>query len=478
MWNKMKLNKRERNLLIGLGVVLLLWGYYKFIISSQLKNLSARREDKAHYESELTKMENIIASEKEIDDKFARLSDEMDILSKKYFSEIDQSRFIILLNELLEGTDLFIQNISFSQPREEGIGDMLIEAMSVTLPYEGKYPSLLSFLERIREHKPKTIIKNMNIRIKERDLLTGTILLDFYSFPDLVDDSSIAYLFDSSEINPDPFYSFEDDFIVGDDYYEAIDLSGVKINFDSSRVLVEGFDNKVLNFVPSHPSIKCEVASNGNSKQGTSSLGLYYNFPPILDKKYVHIVLDTGKAVISQPPEYIGLWVYSNDATGHSISLRIKDKEGNEYNIKLCENVDWIGWKHLKTNIPYESSLYPMEAELIMIDIDSAEHGKGTLLFDALEAFYIMEDIPFVDNDSIGNHKLYDVRVGDTLSSISKIFYSNTLHQDDIKKYNGIRSNSDLKPGKTIIIPNVQQEPDYIQQENGNVQQGNTVEPG
>jgi len=448
----MGLNKRERNLLIGLGVVLLFWGYYRFIILPQSKNLASKREDRTRYENELIEIQTVIASEKEIDNRFAQINDEIDVLSEKYFSKIDQSRFILLINELLEGTGLFIQNISFAPQRTEGIGDALVEVMSVTLPYEGEYPSLILFLERIREHIPKTVIQNMNIRIKERELLSGTILLDFYSLPDLVRDTSMAYLFDSSEINPDPFYSFEDYFLFGDGYYGIIDLSGVKINFDSSRVLVEGFDNKVLDFVPSHPSIKGEIAANENSKQGANSLGLYYSFPPIQDEKQVHVVFNSREAVISKPPESIGLWVHSNDATKHNINLRIKDREGEKYDINLYNNVDWIGWKHLKGNIPQDSSLYPMEIERIIVDIDSIDDGKGTLLFDALEAFYIIET-PVTDDNSIGNHILYDVRVGDTLSSISKAFYNDTLHQDDIKRYNGINSNSDLKPGKIIIIP-------------------------
>ncbi|HZK57145.1 MAG TPA: LysM peptidoglycan-binding domain-containing protein [Clostridia bacterium] len=449
----MKLNKRERNLLIGLGVVLLLWGYYKFIISFQLKSLEAKREDKAHYENELLKIQTIVSSEKEIDNKFEHLNEEMELLSEKYFSEIDQSRFIVLFNELLEGIDLFVQNISFSQPREEGIGDLLVDAMSVTLPYEGKYSSLLSFLERVREYKPKTVIKNLSITTKENDLLGGNVLLDFYSLPDLIPDDSIKHLFDSSEINPDPFYSFEEQYIIGDDYYGAIDLSGVSINFNSSRVLIEGFDNKALNFAPSHPSIKCEIAPNINSKQGTSSLGLYYNFPPIQDEKYIYVALNNGEGIISQPPENIGMWVHSSDATGHSMKLRIKDREGNKYNISLYENIDWIGWKHLEASIPQESSLYPMEVEHIVVEIDSADDGKGTLLFDALEAFYIIKDIPVIDGNSIGNYRLYDVQVGDTLSSISKAFYNDTSYQSTIKIYNGINSNNDLKPGRRIIIP-------------------------
>lgn len=457
----MKLNKRERNLLIALGVVLLLWGYYKFIISPQFKSLTSKREDKAHYENELIKMQTIIDSEKEIDDKFAHINDGIDALSKRYFSETDQSRFILLINELLEGTGLFVQNISFSPQRTEGIGDALVEVMSVTLPYEGEYSSLLLFLERLRKHDPKIIIQNMNIKIKEKELLSGTILLDFYSLPDFVKDTSIAYLFDSSEINPEPFYSFKNDFIIDDEYigdeysrfYGEINLGNVKINFDNSRVLVEGFDNKILDFVPSHPSIKGEIAPNKNSKQGANSLGLYYNFPPIQDEKHVHVVLNSG-TFISKPPESIGLWVYSYDATKHNINLRIKDKEGEKHDINLYEGIDWIGWRHLKTDIPQDSSLYPMEVERIVIDVKSTDHGKGTLLFDALEAFYII-DVPIIDENSIGNHKLYDVQVGDTLSSISKAFYNDISHQDIIKKYNGINSSRDLKPGKTIIIPNI-----------------------
>ena len=311
----MKLSKRERNLLIGLGIVLLFWGYYKFILSPQLKNLDAKKEEKIHYEDELIKIQTVIASEKEIDDKYTYISDEIDTLSEKYFSKTDQARFILSINELLEDTDLFVQNISFSPQRTEGVGDALVEVMSITLPYEGTYSSLLPFLGDIREYKPKIIPQRMDIKTKEKELLTGSILLDFYSLPDLVTDTSVGYLFDSSEINPDPFYSFEEYYVIGDEYYEIIDLSGVKITLDNPRVPLEGFNNKILDFIPSHPGIKCEVTSNKNSKEGTGSLGLYYNFPPIQDEKQVHIILNKGEAVISKPPESVGLWVYSYDAT-------------------------------------------------------------------------------------------------------------------------------------------------------------------
>ncbi len=451
----MRLSKRERNLLIGLGVVLLLFGYYRFIISPQLKDLAVKQEDKTRYENELAEMQTVIDSEKEIDNKSAQINDEIGVLSEKYFSKIDQSRFILLINELLEDTDLFVQNTSFAPLRTEGIGDALVEVMSVTLPYEGKYSSLLLFLEKIREHNPKTLIQNLDIKIKEKELLSGSVVLDFYSLPDLAEDNSIAHLFDSSETNPDPFYSFEDYFIIGDGYYGAIDLSNVKINFDSSRVLVEGFDNKILDFVPSHPSIKGEIAANKNSKQGDSSLGLYYSYPPIQEEKQVHVVLNSREAIISRPPENIGLWVYSYDATRHNIRLRIKDKTGEKYDIALYNNIDWIGWKHLGINVPQDSSLYPMEIERIIVDIDSIDDGKGTLLFDALEAFYIIES-PDIIEEGTGNYRFYDVQVGDTLSSISKAFYNDTSYQDTIKRYNGINSNNDLKPGKTIIIPDVQ----------------------
>ncbi len=468
MWNKVKLSKREKNLLIGLGIVFLFWGYYHFIISPQLKNLGVKQKDKTYYENEPVKAQTIIASEKEIDNKFTYMNNEIESLSKKYFPKIDQSRFIFLINELLEGTDLFIQNISFSTQRTEGIGDALVEAMSVTLPYEGEYSSLILFLERIREYSPKAIIKDVSIGINEKKLLSGTILLDFYSLPDLVEDVSSGYLFDSGEINPDPFYSFEDDFIMDDGYYggfyREVELSNVRIGFDNPRVLIEGFDNKVLDFVPSHPSIKGETATNKNSKQGDSSLGLYYSFPPIQDTKHVHVVLNSGEGVIFKPPESIGLWVYSYDSTKHGINLGMKDKKGEKYDISLYDNIDWVGWKHLRADVPQDNSLYPVEIERIIVDIESVDDGKGTLLFDALEAFYII-DIPVTDDRSIGNHRLYDVRVGDTLGGISKAFYGDTLHQDIIKKYNGINSDSDLKPGKIIIIPNVRQESDDIQQE-------------
>ena len=75
----MGLNKRERNLLIGLGVVLLFWGYYRFIILPQSKNLASKREDRTRYENELIEIQTVIASEKEIDNRFAQINDEIDV---------------------------------------------------------------------------------------------------------------------------------------------------------------------------------------------------------------------------------------------------------------------------------------------------------------------------------------------------------------------------------------------------------------
>lgn len=451
----MKLSKRERNLLIGLGIVLLIFVYYRFIIVPQFNSLSEKHEDKIHYEEELLKVQTIIASERELDNRYGHISNEIDILSEKYFPKTDQSRFILLINELLEGTDLFVDNISFSPQRTEGIGDAQVEIMSITLPYEGTYPALLTFLEKVRDYRPKTLIDNMDIRIKEGDLLSGSILLDFYSVPDLIEDTSIGHLFDSSEVNDDPFYAIEDDLIGEDEDYwaqEGLDLSNIRISFDSSRVLIEGFDDYALDFVPSHPSIKGEIDGNKNSKQGSQSLGLHYNYPPIEQDKEVHGVFQGRRAMIYKPPTSIGLWAYSYDSTRDSLKLILKDRNGEKYDIALTSDIDWIGWKHLKADLPQDSSLYPMEVERIIVGINSSESGKGTLLLDALEAFYTI-DFPKIEETSIGNFRLYHVQVGDTLASISKAFYNDTSRQTDIKKYNGISSNRDLKPGKTIIIP-------------------------
>ncbi len=460
----MKLSSRERNLLIGLGVAVLLFGYYRFIITPQFKSLDAKKQDKIHYEEELIKVQGIIASEKELDKRYEHIGEEIDTYSEKYFAKIDQSKLILLINELLEGTGLFVENTNFNPLRTEGIGDAQVEVMSVSLPYEGTYPSLFSFLEKVRETLPKTIIDNMDIKIKDKDMLSGSILLDFYSLPDLIEDSSIAHLFDSGDVNSDPFYSFEtededEDFIIDIEDY-GIDLANVKISFDASRVLVEGFDNKVLDFVTSHPSIKGEVSLNKNSRQGTSSLGLHYNYPPIQEGKEVHLVFDSNRAVISRVPQNIGLWVYSYDATKHDIELVLRDKKGERYNINLANSVDWIGWKHLKANIPTDATLYPMEVERIIVGIDSVNDGKGTLLFDSLDAFYTME-MPVITENTFGSYILYDVKIGDTLRSISEYFYNDDASkQDIIKKYNGIKGNDDLKPGKIIIIPDLNKDED------------------
>ena len=62
----MRLNKREKNLLIILSVILLFFGYYKLIISPQSKNLKTKQKDKAYYENELVKIQTIIDSKERL----------------------------------------------------------------------------------------------------------------------------------------------------------------------------------------------------------------------------------------------------------------------------------------------------------------------------------------------------------------------------------------------------------------------------
>ena len=341
----MKLTSREKKLLLVLGILLLLWGYYKFILSYQVTTLNAKQQDRRHYESEFKKIETIIYSQNDVDRKITNTSHELEELSKKIFSKTDQSQLILLVNELLEGTNLLIQNISFSPHRMETIEESQLEVVSIILPYEGEYSSLLLFLEKVRNYDRKIIIQNLDIKTNEDKILYGSILLDFYSLSDFVgtENNTPKFLFDSSQVNDEPFQSFEVDYFITDENYEEVDLSGIEIDFNNTRTILESFENIIVDFIPSHLSIQGEVMLSENSKHGQKSLGLYYSFPPIQEKKRININFNKSKIIITNPAESIGLWLYSYDATKESVKITVKNKYGEMLDLTLTVEIDWIG---------------------------------------------------------------------------------------------------------------------------------------
>ncbi|AOT68173.1 S-layer homology domain-containing protein [Geosporobacter ferrireducens] len=203
----MKLTRREKTLVSLLGAVVFLWGYYQFLITPQLLQVDALKQEKQRFETEITKLENAPAVEKQLDDNIFQMNEQIYEITSKYFTNTEQEELILLFNEFFQDDTFKVENITFTPYTKEQLGEIEIDAATVNLSYEGDYSSLMKQLRTFWKFQKKIVVKNINMTSKESSKLTGNLELVFYRMPnspDLKDDLFRWYI-DEDYFKENPF---------------------------------------------------------------------------------------------------------------------------------------------------------------------------------------------------------------------------------------------------------------------------------
>lgn len=462
----MKLTNREKKMLLGLIVVVLLGGYLKFVIMPQSDKINEAKATLDNKKEDLIKIRTIVASEHQLNEREYDLKRDITNMGYKYFSSIQQEQLIVIINSLLQESAIDVSSISFSNIARQDLDGIYLETMTINLPFEGEYQEIMSFLEKLRRYDKRIIVKNVDMSNGSKGKLTGSLAIDFYSVPNLLDSQRGHMVWSrDGNYNKNPFevfdeyqgddvdeytYSYNEDFYGGEGSSHF--TSSTVIEVGDSKVLVEDFEDSKINFMSSHRNGKGNVVSDTNSKTGNLSARLDFDFPPIREVKQAYVLLDDRNLVIKEPPNKMGLWVYSFKKSDHSIILRAKSKTGEDILLTLANDINWTGWTYLETSLPQNKQVYPLKIDRLFVEVKSHEREQGTFLFDSLTAYYDREitDDPVIN--SSGNFIHYEVQPGDTIRSISMKFYNNYNRVNDIMKYNNIKSN-DVKPGRLLILP-------------------------
>lgn len=250
----MKLTKREKKLIIILLVLIALIAYYKLILQPPLNKIKLMNEDKEDKKLKAEQITSQLKLKEKISEEYKTLGYKINNIASRYFSEINQERIILVLDEMLEESGLRENSISFSdinikdistieetkkqeatlhklarkinddalerekeneenkESLEENIDkNSQVEGMTIIINYEGSYNQLLKFLSFIEQNEDKIIINTLNTVMNE-GVLQGSIILEFHSIPNLsnIDDEIIEWDFYENYGKDNPFSVFSD----------------------------------------------------------------------------------------------------------------------------------------------------------------------------------------------------------------------------------------------------------------------------
>jgi len=299
----------------------------------------------------------------------------IDILgSDKYYNPITIDASLIELTSSLKGD--FINGTFY--PAESGKG-------IITVTYQG-----LSKSHSLEVHDNLAEIKLNNYHLKlmkdEPIKLKPQIITDNgYSIP--IDLEQLTF-----DLPPSSYSIDQNNFILNEDIQDRIitlsykdlktELSLNMTSYDS--IVLDDFEElKGKNAV--YPvDLNGKFNLTNNSIDGSTAGQLFYEFTKNPTETRASYYVYNKNILMDSRANKITLDVFGSLGKNHWLRINIKDAYGTDHNLTLARNIDWQGWKTLKTEIP----LYikgPITIERIyIVETDFSNANDGSILLDNL----------------------------------------------------------------------------------------------
>ncbi|WP_352420011.1 LysM peptidoglycan-binding domain-containing protein [Proteiniborus sp.] len=446
---KIKLSKKEKNLLILLALVILYWLLYKFVFSIQLAKLSELKQERDTYKEELLKIDSILSKDEAIDSEWAKMNREVEGINKKYFPTIEQPEIMHMLNEIIDYNSLKIPGMYFNGPDYATLDGIEAKYLGISIPFEGRYNELGVFLSQLGKSPKRFLVNQLTMSKNDDSILSGEINLNTYSYDEIINSTGdSAYRAEVQKvIKEDPFKPY-DGYIEEseEEFYEENDIDTEK------RTVLEEFENEELYFMSTSTDVTGKVSKFSSSKHGKYSLRTEYFISTGIKEERAYVLLDDKEIYLKYPPSSIGIWVHSYGYSPVTLGFRFQDQEGNKIDLELTKGINWTGWEYVEAMPPQDIKVYPLKLDRIYIELEANRDDYGVILFDNLEVTYPKNEIE-VEKDNKA-YTFYIVEYGDTFESISEKMYGTKSKYKVIMKQNGISSNSDLEFGQILVIPN------------------------
>lgn len=448
------LTKSEKFLIISLGVIILVWGFFRFILTPQEDKIIALEGEKLELDTRILDMNNTLKKEDKIKKERDILQVERDQILSQYFPRLDQSQIIYLLNALVADDRVDIADYNFNRPSTEKIGEMEVKQMEVSIPFNGNYDGIVNVVNSIGTSPRRILVDTLSLDRKDEKELGGTMSLKIYSLEGLAETNpnviQVSAYNGSGEGSPfGAFSGYKDPNADiggtgGDSTGSGEDIDLIKAQ------LLHDFEQRNYSFIPSNNLIKGDTTPSTIRKSGRYSLRFEYNMLALEEENRAYIDLTKSNIEFKYPPDTVSMWVNAFGYSPGTIGMRLRTQGGEDIDVKISEGISWLGWNNLQTGVPMDLNLYPLQLTHLYFELPYNRDDFGVLLFDKLEAFY-----PYIEDQKAADKPLnefYVVQPGDTISSISRKFYGTIKYSNEILNNNGMKKNDVLPVGKVLVI--------------------------
>ncbi len=231
----MKITAREKILLWVLCITALFALSYFFLIKPQLARIEALAMQQATLRVEVEKVNAELAPGNKLDADLKAIDAKIEDKTKRFYPEILQDRIVVILNDLINKSQLKQDTIGFNRltiasvrinapaeikdypvrdiaeqyknpaagqsdsaapaqstnagtAQQQEAGDVnKVESLSATLKFEGTYEQMMNLIKMIEALDRTVVVNNLLADVNEQDLLTGSIQIDFYALPKVHD---------------------------------------------------------------------------------------------------------------------------------------------------------------------------------------------------------------------------------------------------------------------------------------------------
>ncbi|WP_426349772.1 hypothetical protein ACPWSR_00680 [Alloiococcus sp. CFN-8] len=377
----MKISKREKNLLLFLGVLIIFFGYYKLIFIKQREEVSQLKLQRIELTDKLNTIEKSISSLDSLKTKAEEASERISIKTNKLYPYLSQNNIIVELDKLLREAGI-IGNMTFAMPtleslqgsdtaQEEASSSVLkpiaeeykglnntedktlektqekedgssleggsVESLKVNLSFNGNYNNYIRFMQLLENNSKRIFISSLSLSQNTQEEVAGTLTLDFYAVPKITDedDSYGEWAFNNSYGKENPFTgsavaafknTIEESAVEKEESYDfAISLKSIDSDLPTF-MLGKAKDAAKATYVydDSEGVIEAEIVF-------TEKEGAYYykyktpqgNYPLKYDGEGIKFVPNSNSIIIN---------VYSSERTG--------DKDSSAANLKIINKTD------------------------------------------------------------------------------------------------------------------------------------------
>lgn len=397
----MRISKKDRNLLILLGIVVLLAAYYFLLMVPAEKKIELLESDLAISESEKQLYEMKMSSEKNLDENITKLETEIASTVNPFYEKITQEEMLATIESFAQGSAFNITNVTFSPDVND---HPELERYVASIGYEADYETVLDYLRQARSHSKKIKINDVLVTNEFEEGLSGNVVLEFNVIPLAALYSQPADKLVTSRINTrdilmSPFTPYENfEVIATEPEITEPEVIFPEYDFDEEdpidyenyrpKTQLYGFEEGNFFFVANNDDISGFLTRSKTKVAGGYSAEITVDFKTGRDYSEANLVFETVPVMISKQADYLGLWVYAYEASNHNIGAVIIDAKGKEYKVELTKGVDWTQWQEVEVEMPVEIT-YPCMVQRIYVEgIGYDQKLTGKYLFDQLQVSY------------------------------------------------------------------------------------------